>query len=304
VLLLGIAGLTASGRRLTWGIYMLLDLNAPPLGGGYLRAFDIKPSDPVLYRQQCSTGEFSIKLARDDDDRAAAEEIINRLYGWRGYGENHQLAEQATCTTFIACRDDEVIGTLTLKVDSAKRLGVDGTFPDELGELRAKANTSLCEMTKFAFDPSPASQPTLAALFHVIFIYGTQLYDCTDLLIEVNPRHVRFYRTMLGFEKVGSLRTNEAVNAPSQLLRLGIPDIERNIDQFAGRGASARHSLYPYFLAKDEERALRQRIAYSAEQDKSRLSWASRQDRRRSSVSAWLNRRDLASTPSKARAVA
>ena len=36
-------------------------------------------------------------------------------------------------------------------------------------------------------------------LFHIAYIFARRMHDRTDLLIEVNPRHVRFYERMLGF---------------------------------------------------------------------------------------------------------
>ncbi len=171
---------------------------------------------------------------------------------------------RSECVTFTASCNDEMIGTLTLRVDSASGLGADRTFPGEIAELRARRNASLCELTKFAFDPSPDSRPLLAKLFHVIFLYGTQRFACSDLLIEVNPRHVVFYEAMLGFARVGGLRTNELVEAPSQLMHLAVSQIGRNIARQAGAATGASRSLYPYFFNSSEEQALRKRIAVSA----------------------------------------
>jgi len=244
---------------------MLLDLSDPPLAGEYLRAVHTGWHEPVLYRRPDPEGELTITIARTEQDRKAVEEIINRLYGWRGYGDDHHLTERASSTTFVASRNGKVFGTLTLTVDSPEGLSIDHTFADELGAIRAGTKASLCELTKFAFDPSPQSRPLLAALFHVIFAYGTQRYDCTDLLIEVNPRHVRFYEVMLDFARLGPLRTNEAVNAPSQLMHLQVAHIERQIGLLAGRADVAGHSLYPHFFATHEERMVRQRILGSSD---------------------------------------
>ena len=223
---------------------------------------------PVFYREVLTSDQrrgqtFTIRLAYDDDDRSCASEIINRLYGSRGYGSSHQLTARSECMTFTACCDDEMIGTLTLRVDSAHGLVADETFPAEMASLRAQPGASLCELTKFAFDPAPDSRPLLAKLFHVIFVYGTQRFACSDLVIEVNPRHVRFYETMLGFARLGSLRTNEAVTAPAQLMQLAVSQIGENIARYAGGGLCASRSLYPYFFCKTEEQAMRQRIISS-----------------------------------------
>lgn len=221
----------------------------------------------VLYHRKSSDlGEkpqrgFSIRLADEAHDRDSARAIVNRMYGSRGYGSHHHIADGTDCATFIASSEGETMGTITLAIDSPAGLAADETFPDELRRFRTTPGVSLCELTKFAFDPSPESRPLLATLFHVIYIYGMQRFACTDLLIEVNPRHVRFYEVMLGFTRLGPLRVNQGVDAPSQLMHLKVADIRRNIDLFADCECYSGHSLYPHFLKNKDEQALWQRMA-------------------------------------------
>jgi hypothetical protein len=101
----------------------------------------------------------------------------------------------------------------------------------------------------------------MASLFQFIYIYGTRCFDCTDLFIEVNPRHVRFYEVMLGFGRVGPLKTNSTVDAPSQLMRLKVSDIRRYIDSYAGCEQQTGRSLYPHFFELAEEKQVEDRIA-------------------------------------------
>lgn len=239
---------------------MLLDCAIPRHDQCYQNRCAETVNDLVLFRRTMPDSLFTIKIANCDKELAAAEQIINRLYGWRGYGAQHTLARHDSRTTFVASQGSDPIGTITLCVDSPMGLAVDASFPEELGFLR-ESGASVCELTKFAFDPSAQSKPLLAVLFHAIFTYGTHHYSCTDLLIEVNPRHVRFYETALGFRRLGSLKTNTAVNAPSQLMQLPVSAIEQNIERFAGEGVGKNHSLYSHFLGREDARALQGRIA-------------------------------------------
>jgi hypothetical protein len=50
------------------------------------------------------------------------------------------------------------------------------------------------------------------------------VHALTDVVIEVNPRHVRFYQRVFGFVVGAAERMCERVGAPSVLLRL---DLER-----------------------------------------------------------------------------
>jgi hypothetical protein len=79
---------------------------------------------------------------------------------------------------------------------------------------------SICEFTKLAMDSVLGSKRVLASLFHVAYIYAYRVkgFDC--LLIEVNPRHVRYYEKILGFRVIGPKRTNRRVNAPAVLMAL------------------------------------------------------------------------------------
>lgn len=209
---------------------------------------------------------IAVRLADSDGHRSLASILVNRMYAWRGYGADHQLAYKNNRVTFTACVDELVIGTLSLGVDGPDGLAADETFKNELDQFREIPGAKLCELTKFACDPSTKSQPALAALFHVIFIYGTQRYDCTDLFIEVHPRHVRFYEAMLGFQRVGAPRLNPAVtwwpaDVPVQLLWLKVSEIRRLIDAHAGDKTTDTRSLYPYFFSHREEQGIWARIA-------------------------------------------
>jgi hypothetical protein len=203
---------------------------------------------------------MTIRLADCEGQRNRANMLLNRMYSWRGYGSNHALPTAPNCVTFTASSGDDVIGTLTLTVDSAAGLAADRTFPDEMDKFRKAPGAKLCELTKFAFDTSSPARPRLAALFHIIFIYGSMHYDCTDLFIEVNPRHVRFYEAMLGFRRVGEMKTNAEVGAPSQLMWLNVGDIRRQIDQHAGTREPSR-SLYAHFFSAKEEAGIYGRLA-------------------------------------------
>jgi hypothetical protein len=197
--------------------------------------------------------EITIRLADRDGDRNSANMLINRRYSARGYGNCHKVPSAGNCVTFTASSAGTLVGTLSLTIDSAAGLAADKAFKEELDQFRKTRDARICELTKFAFETSRPSLDLLASLFHIIFIYGTHKHNCTDLFIEVNPRHRRFYETMLGFEQVGPVKINEAVGAPSHLMWLKVADIRRHIDLHAGHMGTASHSLYRHFFSLKEE---------------------------------------------------
>lgn len=195
----------------------------------------------------------TIGIVNTKRQKESALRLLNDRYGWRGYGCNHDLDGRHDSVTFEARCEGEIIGTLTLSVDSAAGLNLDKTFPEEMDSFRSSTGARICELTKFAFKHDGDTRFILAALFHTIFIYGTSFYSCTDLFIEVNPRHQRFYEKMLGFRSIGKLKMNERVEAPSQLMSLKVSDIRCFIDEAVGKEGNSCRSLYQYFFPVHEE---------------------------------------------------
>lgn len=200
---------------------------------------------------------ITFQLADSMPDKDSACMLVNKRYAWRGYGDNHQIPVAPLHYTFSALDDEEVIGTITLAVDSPKGLAADKIFKEEIDQFRRRPGTIVCELTKFAFDAAIPSKKLLASLFHIVFIYGIRQHQCTDLFIEVNPRHRRYYEAMLGFKPIGKMKTNESVSAPSHLMRLKVADIRARINACAqtANGTSSR-SLYPLFFSPKREDAI------------------------------------------------
>jgi len=234
---------------------LLLDEGGNATNGSHLHTIALAP------RGRPQQDSMTIRLASSDGERNRANMLLSRMYSWRGYGSTHSLPSAPNCITFTATADEDVIGTLTLTVDSSAGLACDRLFKDELDRFRGAPGASLCELTKFAFDTSLPARPRLAALFHIIFIFGSLHYDCTDLFIEVNPRHRRFYQAMLGFTPLGAPKMNPVVNAPSQLMWLNVADIRRKIRQYAGDERYAGRTLYADFFSPEEEEGIYRRLA-------------------------------------------
>jgi len=203
-----------------------------------------------------------IRLVETPKKIEAACELVNDRYAWRGYGDSHQIPADAHHMTFTAEVDEVVVGTITLAVDSPSGLAIDKDFSTEVGAFRCMPDTKVCELTKFAFSPDVQSKELMAALFHVVFVYGSRAHGGTDLFIEVNPRHVRFYESMLGFQPVGCLKQNESVAAPAQLMWLKVSDIRDQILRCGGGTQQSRaRSLYPFFFSPLDENGIYRRLA-------------------------------------------
>lgn len=181
------------------------------------------------------------------------------MYAWRGYSGTHRVDSDPNRITLAASDQDEVIGTISLGIDSAKGILADEVFKDYIDEFRARGS-KVCEMTKLAFAPHVKSKSALASLFHMLFIYGYYLHRCTDIFIEVNPRHRRYYMNMLGFNQIGELRINPRVDAPAYLLHVNMDYVNQQIVKLGGTKAPRERSLYPYFFSPTEQEGIAERL--------------------------------------------
>jgi len=206
---------------------------------------------------------YGIRLTDTSDGRNTASMLINRMYAWRGYSGNHQPSSDPNRITLTATDKGDVVGTLSIGIDSEVGLMADEIFKDELDAHRGRG-AKLCEFTKFAFDPSVRSKTALANVFHLAVIYARDMHGCTDIVIEVNPRHRRFYERMLGFRKEGELKVNPRVDAPAYLLRVNLAFVTEQIERFGGSwaadGETEERSFYPYFFSPREERGIINRL--------------------------------------------
>lgn len=204
--------------------------------------------------------EFKVRLATTEDHRKSASLLIEKMYSWRGY-EVDALGRNPNKITLVAHQENIVAGTVTLGLDNPKGLVVDELYKTEVDILRSQGR-KIAELTKLAVDESAASKSVLAALFHIAFIYAFHIHKYTDFVIEVNPRHVFFYKRMLGFNMIGKEKMCPRVGAPAVLLHIDLDYIDRQITQLGGvlPPPPGEKSLYPYGFSKQDELGIAQRL--------------------------------------------
>ena len=205
---------------------------------------------------------FKIRAADSSGTRSSASILIDKMYAKRGYLSTPLSTEKnPNRLTLVASDHRNTIGTLTIGFDTGNGLLVDDLFPEEVRKLR-EGGRAVCEFTKLAMDNVVRSKRVLAALFNVAYLYAYKIKGADNLLIEVNPRHVRYYRNMLGFKVLGPRRLNTRVNAPAVLLSLDLAYVNEKIDELGGRPEMAvtNRSIYPYSFSKREESGIISRL--------------------------------------------
>ena len=203
---------------------------------------------------------FHIRMADSVNRRAEATLLIRKMYGWRGYACDAARFHEANKITLYAETGGVVVGTMSLCLDSAILLPADENFRDRLDLLRAQGRR-LCEPSRLAIDKG-VTKRVFASLIHISYIYARVIHGFNDYVIEVNPRHVMFYRRMLGFREVGAARECTRVGAPAVLLRLPLEAMGAQILRFGGsmEQHGEERSFYPYFFPPCDEQGIAARL--------------------------------------------
>lgn len=223
----------------------------PELPGGAHAAVPDHPLDMQV---------FHIRLANSAGGREAASLLIRKMYGWRGYAFDPHEQHAANKITLYAETGGVVVGTMSLCLDGGAGLPADDNFPDKLDLLRGLGRR-LCEPSRLAIDKG-VTKRVFAALIHISFLYAHRLHGYTDYVIEVNPRHVQFYKRMLGFADFGAERPCRRVGAPAVLLRLPLSAMGEQIRRWGGlmEQHGDERSFYPYFFPISDEPGITARL--------------------------------------------
>ncbi|MGZ3181057.1 MAG: N-acyl amino acid synthase FeeM domain-containing protein [Telluria sp.] len=203
---------------------------------------------------------FHIRLANSRGRREAASLLIRKMYGWRGYEVEPHVDHAANQITLYAETGGMTVGTMSLCMDRDAGLPADENFRDKLDELRAQGRR-MCEPSRLAIDKG-VTKRVFASLIHISYIYAHNIHGFTDYVIEVNPRHVMFYKRMLGFHDFGGERTCTRVGAPAVLLRLELEYMGEQIRKFGGlfEQHESERSFYPYFFPPWDEPGITTRL--------------------------------------------
>lgn len=172
-------------------------------------------SPAVLFR----SADLVIRRVEDFQERQASDLLVRRMYTWRGYRANPHTApmredHRVTLTAWL----DNVLGaTLTLSRDGGNGLLCETLYPDEIAKLQAK-NRNICECTRLAIDRDYSSPELMESLFRTAYNFARTHFGASDAVVEINPRHRRYYERQLGFTRLGPVRICPRVEAPAMLL--------------------------------------------------------------------------------------
>lgn len=170
--------------------------------------------------------EPQIKPVVTHFQRLAASMLVRRMYSWRGYLTDNipDRLDNPHRISLAAWQDDEVVATLALGRDSHHGLLAEALYAKEIAELRSRSRT-ICEISQFAIDPEYSSRSLMGSLFAEAHQHARHSFGATDAVIEVNPRHSRYYEREFGFRQIGDLRVCPRVDAPAVLMHREVSSV-------------------------------------------------------------------------------
>lgn len=181
-------------------------------------------------------------VALDRKQLCDAEALVRRRYALQGYAMpvTQNLGEgiiEAAGLTLVAINDGALRGTLTLRADSPTGLAAEKTYGGEIENLRRQGRR-VGEIVRLAVEDDGADgRAVLQTLIESVYLLARVVHPLTDVVIEVNPRHVRFYRRVLGFVIMAPERLCTRAGAPSVLMRIDVNAFGRRLHSGAGARA-------------------------------------------------------------------
>lgn len=188
------------------------------------------PLDPTIADPERHPEVLRLRVAGPRAMRADAGLLVQRRYESCGY-QAAQTVTDPNLYTFAAYSAGNLVGTLGVRLDSREGLKIEEMYGEEVEALRA-GGLRLAEITRLAVAESAASKEVLGALFHTALLFIHVVQKCTDVVIEVNPRHAAYYRRVLFFKPLGPQRHLDRVGAPAVALGLQLPTLKNAVDEF------------------------------------------------------------------------
>ncbi|HZP88244.1 MAG TPA: hypothetical protein VFB54_15645 [Burkholderiales bacterium] len=168
-------------------------------------------------------------VALRQEQVAAAEDLVRRRYAWRGYALDWDArAAVAPMVTLLAQSGEDVMGTLSVRPAGAEGLLAEDAYGAEIASLR-RDGRRVGELIRLAIEEHADWRAALDALVQSAYVVTRFMHALTDVVIEVNPRHARFYQRVFGFVTAAAERFCSRVGAPSVLMLLDLEQFGRRL---------------------------------------------------------------------------
>jgi N-acyl-L-homoserine lactone synthetase len=207
---------------------------------------------------------FTIKIANSLQEREDVFRLGYQVYFEKGYiKQNYQEwliqsydANSETVILMVQDQNKEIAGSLTLVFSESMKLPAERIYGEEIKGYQAKGE-KMVEVSRLVISHEYRnSKEVLLLLINYLMIYCYHEKKYSSLIIEVNPRHKNYYKSLLNFDEVGGEKACPNVqNAPAVLLHLPLSRYQSEVTRCANNPDQNKkeRSLYPYFLKPEQE---------------------------------------------------
>ena len=225
---------------------------------------------PLL--EKSNSEVLKVKIANNLEERESVFKLAYQVYLDKGYinkNSNEWLVypydtNENTAILIVQDAQKNVVGSITILFDGTCKLPADKIYKNELTILR-NSNKKIAEISRLVISPAHRnSKNILVLLFNYTAIYTLHVKHFSDLIIEVNPRHQEYYKSILGFEEIGSEKPCPQVkNAPAILLNLPLKKYQEEVSRCHNSQASEKkeRTLYHFSLKLEQETLIAQYLA-------------------------------------------
>ncbi|WP_147445721.1 N-acyl amino acid synthase FeeM domain-containing protein [Corallococcus aberystwythensis] len=200
----------------------------------------------------------SVKVAESPAELEAAARVLHEGYVHRGLITPRPEGVQVTphlllpsTVVLVAKVADEVVGTVSLHVDSSLGLPLDKTFADVMGELRAQGRR-LAEVGALCITRRHRNVGVVYLLNKMVYRTAA-LLGVDDMVMTVHPDAEVMYRSFLPIERVGERRKYQGLSekALAICMRLRVKDAPRELLQRFGSRPSNANPYYFYCVREE-----------------------------------------------------
>ena len=214
--------------------------------------------------EKTKTEAFTIKIANSLEEREAVFRLAYQVYLDKNYVKkksNEWLIQNydfdaETVILMVQDQNKKIVGSVTIVFDGYSKLPATSIYNDEIRQLRASGNR-MAELSRLVISPDfRNSKEILILLFNYLAIYIHHVRKFNSFIVQVNPRHKNYYKTLLNFEEIGQEKPCPSVqSAPAVLLYLATNKYQSEVIRCAGASeqTSKERSLYPHFLNIEQE---------------------------------------------------
>ncbi len=184
---------------------------------------------------------LDFRVASEPAERMAALRLVHHRYASSKLIEPSQLKLRVmpqhllpTTSIFVGIAKKSVHGTVTLIRDNQQEgLPLEAIYGAEVAHLRRQGR-QFAEVSCLAFADrgSPASFQRAFIQLTRLMAQFARFHGVSSLLMAVNPRHEAFYERVMGFRRIGNVKSYPSVcNNPAVACMVDFDALEESIER-------------------------------------------------------------------------